>query len=241
MERGRAPSNWARRIRVVQTPFQAPNANAYAERFVRSIKHECLNRVIPLGARHLRHTISEFVEHYHRERFADINVLGTYSTTTVVRRDAIRSIYSDARLGDGTLRAAASASAPSGDEFIAGLGLCSLFFHSPTIKHGTLPSRRVVYHYRTRSQFSPGCVAPNAAPIDPPNRLPDQAPSTVALATLEPPPTCSCCNPSEMAPGTAPITAPHLTRFHAQVLRESNPRLISIRINVATGMDTEAV
>src|SRR5450759_2291090 len=30
-------------IRVVQTPFQAPNANAYAERFVRSIKHECLN------------------------------------------------------------------------------------------------------------------------------------------------------------------------------------------------------
>jgi hypothetical protein len=29
---------------VVRTPFQAPNANAYAERFVRSIKHECLNR-----------------------------------------------------------------------------------------------------------------------------------------------------------------------------------------------------
>ena len=32
-------------IRVVQTPFQAPNCNAYAERFVRSIKEECLNRV----------------------------------------------------------------------------------------------------------------------------------------------------------------------------------------------------
>jgi hypothetical protein len=31
-------------IRVLQTPFQAPDANAYAERFVRSIKHECLNR-----------------------------------------------------------------------------------------------------------------------------------------------------------------------------------------------------
>ncbi len=55
-------------IRVVQTPFQAPNANAYAERFVRSIKHECLNRVIPFGARHLRRTLAEFVEHYHRER-----------------------------------------------------------------------------------------------------------------------------------------------------------------------------
>jgi putative transposase len=55
-------------IYVVQTPFQAPNANAYAERFVRSIKHECLNRVIPCGERHLRRTIAEFVEHYHRER-----------------------------------------------------------------------------------------------------------------------------------------------------------------------------
>ena len=55
-------------IRVVQTPFQAPNANAYAERFVRSIKDECLNRVIPFGERHLRRTIAEYVEHYHRER-----------------------------------------------------------------------------------------------------------------------------------------------------------------------------
>jgi transposase InsO family protein len=36
-------------IRVVRTPYQAPNANAYAERFVRSIKYECLNRVIPFG------------------------------------------------------------------------------------------------------------------------------------------------------------------------------------------------
>ncbi len=55
-------------IRVVRTPYQAPNANAYAERFVRSIKYECLNRVIPFGERHLRRTIAEFVEHYHRER-----------------------------------------------------------------------------------------------------------------------------------------------------------------------------
>ncbi len=55
-------------IRVVQTPYQAPNANAYAERFVRSIKQECLNRVIPLGERHLRQTIAAYVEHYHYER-----------------------------------------------------------------------------------------------------------------------------------------------------------------------------
>jgi hypothetical protein len=36
------------KARVVQTPFQAPNCNAHAERFVRSIKEECLNRVIPM-------------------------------------------------------------------------------------------------------------------------------------------------------------------------------------------------
>ena len=42
--------------------------NAFAERFVRSIKDECLNRVIPFGERHLRRTIAEYVEHYHRER-----------------------------------------------------------------------------------------------------------------------------------------------------------------------------
>jgi putative transposase len=53
---------------MVHTPYQAPNANAYAERFVRSIKYECLDRVIPFGERHLRRTIAEFVEHYHRER-----------------------------------------------------------------------------------------------------------------------------------------------------------------------------
>ena len=53
---------------MVQAPYQAPNANAYAKRFVRSIKHECLNRVIPFGERHLRRTIAEFIEHYHRER-----------------------------------------------------------------------------------------------------------------------------------------------------------------------------
>jgi putative transposase len=55
-------------IRVVLTPERAPNANSYAERFVRSIKEEYLDRIIPLGERHFRRAVSEFVEHYHRER-----------------------------------------------------------------------------------------------------------------------------------------------------------------------------
>jgi transposase InsO family protein len=55
-------------IGVVQIPVQAPNANAYAERFVRSIKEECLDRIIPLGDRHFRAAVREFAEHYHHER-----------------------------------------------------------------------------------------------------------------------------------------------------------------------------
>jgi len=55
-------------IRVVQTPYQAPNANAHAERFVRSIKEECLDRIIPIGERHFRRALTEFVAHYHCER-----------------------------------------------------------------------------------------------------------------------------------------------------------------------------
>jgi putative transposase len=55
-------------LRVVVTPERAPNANAYAERFVRSIKEECLDRLIPIGERHFRRAVAEYVEHYHRER-----------------------------------------------------------------------------------------------------------------------------------------------------------------------------
>jgi transposase InsO family protein len=55
-------------VRVVRTPIQAPNANAYAERFVRSIREECLDRLIVFGERRLRRLLDEFVRHYHGER-----------------------------------------------------------------------------------------------------------------------------------------------------------------------------
>ena len=55
-------------VRPIRLPPRSPNLNAYAERFVRSIKDECLNRVIPLGEDHLRRLVHEYVEHYHRER-----------------------------------------------------------------------------------------------------------------------------------------------------------------------------
>ena len=57
-----------RGVHPVRLPARSPNLNAYAEHFVRSIKEECLSRVVPLGERHLRLLVREYVEHYHRER-----------------------------------------------------------------------------------------------------------------------------------------------------------------------------
>ena len=55
-------------VQPIRLPPKSLNLNAYAERFVRSIKEECLHRVVPLGERHLRLLAREYVEHYHRER-----------------------------------------------------------------------------------------------------------------------------------------------------------------------------
>jgi hypothetical protein len=55
-------------VELLRLPPSSPNLNAYAERFVRSIKEECLDRVVPLGERHLRRLISEYAVHFHTER-----------------------------------------------------------------------------------------------------------------------------------------------------------------------------
>ena len=55
-------------VATIKLPARSPNLNAYAERFVRSIKSECLAQIIPLGERHLRRAVTEYTEHYHVER-----------------------------------------------------------------------------------------------------------------------------------------------------------------------------
>lgn len=55
-------------VTCLKLPAFSPNLNAFAERFVLSIKSECLGKLVPLGERHLRFAISELVEHYHLER-----------------------------------------------------------------------------------------------------------------------------------------------------------------------------
>jgi Integrase core domain len=49
-------------------PARSPNLNAYAERWVRSVKEECLSKLVLFGERSLRRALREYVEHYHAER-----------------------------------------------------------------------------------------------------------------------------------------------------------------------------
>lgn len=55
-------------IRIVKTPVQAPKANAIAERFVRTVRADCLDWLMILNRRHLEHVLRIYVEHYNRER-----------------------------------------------------------------------------------------------------------------------------------------------------------------------------
>jgi transposase InsO family protein len=55
-------------VEILLTAYQAPNMNAYAERFVRSIKSECVDQMIFLGRESLVRAIAEYAAHYHDER-----------------------------------------------------------------------------------------------------------------------------------------------------------------------------
>jgi putative transposase len=53
---------------VIRTPVQAPNANAYAERWVRTLRADCLDRILILGRRHLEHVLHVYRRHYNEHR-----------------------------------------------------------------------------------------------------------------------------------------------------------------------------
>jgi transposase InsO family protein len=55
-------------IRIVKTPVRAPQANAIAERFVRTVRGECLDWLLILNRRHLEHVLGAYVEHYNTQR-----------------------------------------------------------------------------------------------------------------------------------------------------------------------------
>src|SRR5262245_33394235 len=55
-------------VERVVLPPRSPNLNAYAECWVRSVKEECLSRVILFGEASLRHALTQYIEHFHHER-----------------------------------------------------------------------------------------------------------------------------------------------------------------------------
>jgi len=55
-------------IKCVKTSVACPNMNPFVERFIRSIKSECINRMLIFGESHLRYVVGEYMEHYHTER-----------------------------------------------------------------------------------------------------------------------------------------------------------------------------
>jgi putative transposase len=55
-------------IRIIRTPIRAPNANAYAERWVHTLRSECLDRILIFSRRHLEHVLRVYSRHYNRHR-----------------------------------------------------------------------------------------------------------------------------------------------------------------------------
>jgi len=76
--------------KVIRLPPMLPNLNAYAERFVRSIKFECLNRMMFVGEASLRRAVAEYMAHYHAERnHQGLNNRLIRRTRTVAAHDGV--------------------------------------------------------------------------------------------------------------------------------------------------------
>jgi len=58
----------SQRIRIVKTPVRAPKANAVAERFVRTVRSECLDWLLILNRRHLERVLRVYIDHYNTQR-----------------------------------------------------------------------------------------------------------------------------------------------------------------------------
>jgi transposase InsO family protein len=56
------------RIEVIRTPIRAPRANAFAERWVRTVRNECLDWTLVRGRRHLERVVRDYAFHYNRHR-----------------------------------------------------------------------------------------------------------------------------------------------------------------------------
>jgi transposase InsO family protein len=89
-------------VEIVRTPFRAPNANAVAERWVRSVREECLDHLLILGERHLRRVLCGYVTFFNQRRphqglgqRCPVPLAPSPGTGTISRRDVLGGIIHD--------------------------------------------------------------------------------------------------------------------------------------------------
>ena len=89
-------------IDIIRTPFRAPQANAYTERWIRSVRQECMDHILILNERHLRHVLTEYVAFYNASRphqginqQTPIPRIEPKGTGAIVRRDVLGGIVHD--------------------------------------------------------------------------------------------------------------------------------------------------
>jgi putative transposase len=91
-------------VEIIRTPYRAPNANAYSERWVRTVREECLDQLLIVNERHLRRVLTEYIKYYNHRRAhqgigqgVPIRLTEEISTTEglVGRRDVLGGIIHD--------------------------------------------------------------------------------------------------------------------------------------------------
>jgi Integrase core domain len=89
--------------RIIRTPIQVPEANGIAERFVGTVRSECLDRLLIVNRRHLERTLTVFVDHYNSHRphrsLGLVPLAGRHSCVTAPPDSAARVVNRRDRLG----------------------------------------------------------------------------------------------------------------------------------------------
>jgi putative transposase len=97
--------------RVIMTPVQAPNANAFAERWIRTVRVECLDWLLIVGREHLERVLTVYVDHYNEHRphralglrppnpLAPVMLLNTDQRDHIHRRDLLGGLLHEYQQG----------------------------------------------------------------------------------------------------------------------------------------------
>jgi putative transposase len=87
-------------IKIIKTPVRAPQANAYAERWIRSVREACLDQLIILDQHHLQRVLWEYVTYYNQarphqglEQRSPIPMAHPMRQGTIQRRDVLQGLY----------------------------------------------------------------------------------------------------------------------------------------------------